>query len=744
MIPGSNVTETMPRQPGWRRISTAWELARLEAREGTPARWIPATVPGAVQLDWASAHGWPDLNYGQNVRAYDGLEDVHWLYRTRVPDAARAAGEQLVFACAGVDYACEVRLAGRPMFCHEGLCTPFEVDVSACAPGTGLEILILPAPKLHALPADRTQASHACKPAVSYGWDWHPRLIPLGLCAATGFVVRPAVHVRQVDFACKLNEDLTRAFITVTVGASDGAAASRWRLLEAGGRVVVENKSAQAELSQPRLWWTHDHGEPSLYTLEVTLDGGDRYRRRVGFRRVRLVMPEDGWKQPAGFPISRSHPPITVELNGRVIFARGSNWVNPEIFPGAITADTVRPLLQLARAAHFNLLRCWGGAMVNPEAFFDQCDQLGLLVWQEFPLSCNNYPDEPAYLHILDQESRSIIRRLRQHPCLGLWCGGNELFNAWSGMTDQSLPLRLLNRNCYDLDPGTPFLPTAPLDGMGHGDYRFRDDRGREVFEIYQQAANTAYTEFGCPGPSPVAYLETFIPPAELWPPRPGGSWQTHHAFSAWEAHPSAWLCLETQKYYFGPPATLAELVARGEWLQCEGYKAVFEEARRQKPRCAMALNWCYNEPWPSAANNSIISWPARPKPAYFAVQSSCRPVLASARFAKFQWTPGEIFSAEIWLLNDAPGELPGGEVEVTLVAGASSLTLAHWTLPTVGAGMNLPGPKVQAAIPFCATGAFDLVLRATPDEWSSIYRLSLLPGAPAIPAPPGASAGRT
>jgi beta-mannosidase len=722
-------------RPDWRGIATSWELARLETRDATAKGWIPAAVPGAVQLDWARAHGWPDLNFGQNVRAYDGLEDFHWLYRTRVPAAPRTPGEQLVFRCGGVDYACEVRLAGRRVLEHEGLCTPFEVDVSTCAPGTELEIMILPAPKRHASPADRTQASHVCKPAVSYGWDWHPRLIPLGLCPATGFVVRPSVHLRHVDFAYVLSDDFARAEITVTIEASAAGAAATWRLLDGDGRPVVESDSLQAVLPQPRLWWTHDHGEPALYTLEVTLAGGDRFRRRVGFRRVRLVKPADSWKQPTGFPISRSEPPITVELNGRTIFAKGSNWVNPEIFPGRIDADTVRPLLQLARAAHFNLLRCWGGAMVGPDAFFDQCDGLGLLVWQEFPLACNNYPDDPAYLRILDQESRSIIRRVRPHPCLAFWCGGNELFNAWSGMTDQALPLRLLNRNCYDLDPGTPFLPTAPVEGMGHGDYRFRTDQGREIFETFQQAANTAYSEFGCPGPSPVAYLQSFIPAAELWPPRSGSSWQTHHGIGAWDGHPSSWLCLEVQEHYFGPPRDLAEMVARGEWLQAEGYKAVFEEARRQKPRCAMALNWCYNEPWPTAANNSIINWPARPKPAYFAVQAACRPVLASARFRKFQWTPGELFSAEIWLLNDSPAGLPGGEVEASLVAGARTLTLLRWTIPAVGAGTNLRGPTVQAALPSGDADAFELVLRATPGEWSSTYRLSLRSAAPSPPS---------
>jgi len=714
------------RRPAWRPLETRWELARLGRRESAPEGWIHATVPGAVQLDWARAHGLPDYAYAGNFRAYDGLEDFHWLYRTRVPDALRAKGEQIVFLCGGVDYACEVRISGRPVLRHEGLFTPFEIDVTGCEPGAELDVLIFPAPKRHASPADRSQASDVCKPPVSYGWDWHPRLIPLGLWAETGFVIRPALHIRSVDFAYELGADLSTAAITVTV---DGAAGARWSLLDPEGRRVVDAADARAALERPRLWWTHDHGEPALYTLEVALADGDTYRRRVGFRRVRLVMAEGEWARPQDFPVSRNHPPVTVELNGRVIFAKGSNWVNPEIFPGRITADTFRPLLRLARDGNFNLLRSWGGGIVNPEAFFDQCDELGLLVWQEFPLSCNPYPDDREYLRILDQESRSIIGRLRQHPSLGLWCGGNELFNSWSRMTDQSLAVRLLNRNCYDLDPGTPFIPTAPLEGMGHGDYRFRNQRGQEVHEIFQRARCTAYSEFGCAGPSPVAYLRTFIPEGELWPPRPGTAWQDHHGFGAWDVDATSWLIPAIAEHYFGPAQDLETLVARGTWLQCAGYQAIFEEARRQKPACAMALNWCFNEPWPCAAGNSLVNWPAQPKPAYFAAKAACRPVMASARFGKFQWRAGEAFSAEIWILNDAPGELPGGEVEVSLVAGGCRMNLLLWKFPALEAGRNLAGPGVQAVLPPVDAEEFELLLKVTPHgEWTTSYRLSLLP----------------
>jgi len=711
------------------RLSTVWTLARLAAPgQVVPERdWIPASVPGAVQLDWARAHGLPDYNYGQNVRAYDGLEDSYWLYRTSIPEVNRKPGERLFFVCDSVDFECEVRVGGALVLRHCGMQIPLECEVTAAAPGTLVEILLHPAPKRHASPADRTQASHVTKPALSYEWDWHPRLIPLGLCGETGFEVRPAAFLRTVDFSYELSEDLTAADLLVTVETDPPGRGHTWHLLDTVGAVVLTGTGPQARLPTPSLWWTHDHGEQCLYTLVVELPGDEPLRRKVGFRRVRLVMYPGAWDEPMGFPKSRNTPPVTFELNGKRIFAKGSNWVAPDIFPGLITADTYRPLLQLARGANFNILRNWGGAAAPMEDFFRQCDELGLLVWQEFPLACNLYPDDADYLDLLDAESRSLIRRVRQHPCLALWVGGNELFNSWSRMTDQSLPLRLLNRNCYDLDPLTPFMPTSPIDGMGHGDYRFLSD-GQDIFATFQKARNTAYSEFGCPGASPVDYLKQYIPAGELWPPRPGTSWETHHGLGAWApADVTTWLCLGAIETLFGPMHSLEETVERSNWLQSEGYKSVFEEARRQQPRCAMALNWCFNEPWPSAANNSLVNWPARPKPALASVAQACRPVLASARIPRFQWRPGELFSVEFWMLNDRFAAQPGGTMKAELLVGAQRRLLGKWTFQEVPAQGALPGPCFTAVLPDLSVNEFTLWLTVESQPgWASSYRLSL------------------
>ena len=724
------------------RLPVEWTVGSTPDPTQPPTRCVAAAVPGAVQLDWARAEGWPAYWQAENVRAYAGMEDQYWLYTTRCPAAPLQPGERLFFTCGGVDYRCEVRIDGQRVHEQEGMFTAFELDCTTYADtGAQLQVLVFPAPKRHATPADRSQASASVKPPVSYGWDWHPRLIPLGIWGATHFEVRPAAHLRDAELRYTLAADHSRADLRMAVAASTDANGARVRcrlLAPDGSPVVVETAqirngsvTIEALLSRPALWWPHGHGEPVLYQFEATLldaDGKvlDTLGHRVGFRRVRLVMHPGAWEEPAQFPKSRSQPPITLEINGRAIFGKGSNWVNPEIFPGLCTADTYRPLLQLAQAAHFNLLRCWGGAPVNQEAFYDQCDELGLLVWQEFPLACNLYPDDPPYLQVLDRESRSIITRLRRHASLALWGGGNELFNAWSGMTDQSLPLRLLNHHCYELDPHTPFIPTAPLEGMAHGDYRFRDEAGREVHQIYPASAATAYSEFGCPGPSPVTYLRTFIPPEELWPPRRGTSWETHHAFDAWL--PDTWLCLDVQRHYFGDPKSLEELVSRGEWLQTAGYQFIYEEARRQQPRCAMALNWCLNEPWPSAANNSLINWPAKPKPAYHAVAAACRPVLASARVPQFSWSPGGQFRAELWLLNDSTEALAAGRMHALLHWDGERLPLLSWDFPGAAAQQNLPGPEVRLRLPMRAeSDAFELELTVEDQpEWGTRYRLHL------------------
>jgi beta-mannosidase len=696
------------------KVKLTWELGYSKDYATAPSKWIMAVVPGAVQLDIAKAEKYQPYFFAEHWKDYLWMEDQYYTYRTSFNKPEMAEGEKLFFISKGIDYEFEIMLNNEKIFYQEGMFTSVNLDLTnKLKDKNQLLIKIFPVPKLHSAPADRTQAAQVVKPAVSYGWDWHPRLVPLGIWDETYLEIQQASRLADVKFNYLLNNELTKADINLWLsGRNLNGTRYVWTLKDETGNVVLKSAGVFTDsdlqvpltLDKPELWWPHDQGKPYLYALSLQLfdKAGNLIQTclsKTGFRRIRLVMNEGAWTEPDNFPKTRSVPPLQFEINGRKIFCKGTNWLNPEIFPGTITRERYNKLLDLAREANFNILRVWGGGIVNKESFFELCDEKGILVWQEFPLACNDYAGTSKYLSVLEQESASIINRLKKHPSLALWCGGNELFNSWSGMTDQSAALRLLNSQCYRLDPATPFIPTSPVMGMGHGHYVFRDwESGEEVFQEMVRSKFTAYTEFGMPAPASVDILKTIIPADELWPPKPGTSWESHHAYNAWIGN--TWLCQDIIEDYFGRSESLEELVANGQLLQCEGYKCIYEEARRQKPYCSMATNWCYNEPWPTAANNSLISYPDIPKPGFYAVKNACRPLLASARFPKFSWSAGETFSTEIWMLNDLPEDVPAGKITVKIAAGKEQITLLEWKYNPMKANKNQAGPTVRFMLP--------------------------------------------
>lgn len=572
--------------------------------------------------------------------------------------------------------------------------------------------------------------------------------MPLGIWDDTYLEVQKTAHVDDIWLNYELTEKLDEAKINISLnGRNIENTSYNWSLFDKnevkvanskGNTASLKNEGLKITLSNPKLWWPHDFGDPYLYTSSFQLLDADglviqEIKQKVGFRRVRLVMNEGTWNEPKGYPMSRSNAPAQFEVNGIKIFAKGTNWVNPEIFPGIITYQRYDELTDRALEANFNTLRVWGGGIVNKESFYELCDEKGLLVWQEFPLACNNYPDDPDYLKILEQEATSIVNRLKKHASVALWSGGNELFNSWSGMTDQSYALRLLNAITYKLNPETPFIATSPLTGMAHGHYVFRDQfTGEEVYSLMRRAHMTAYTEFGMPSPSPVEILKKIIPANELWPPKEGTSWESHHAFKAWQGE--TWLMPTMLEDYFGPIDKLEDMVRYGQLIQSEGYKAIYEEARRQKPYCSMALNWCYNEPWPTAANNSLINYPNIPKPAFYAVSNACRPVCASARITKFKWKEGENFTTQLWMLNDLPKKVEAGTMIVKLVANGKETEIMQWNFSELEPMKNVEGPTIAPyKLPAWNTDMFTLVLEVDGrpqyrSEYVMLYEESVMP----------------
>jgi beta-mannosidase len=418
-----------------------------------------------------------------------------------------------------------------------------------------------------------------------------------------------------------------------------------------------------------------------------------------------------------------------MRINDQAYYTKGSNLTPAQVFFGAITDDEQRTLVDLAAEANFNTLRVWGGGIVNGEAFFDRCDQRGIVVWQDFPLANRNYAQTDPYLAVLDQDARAIVRRLAPHPCLGMWCGGNELTSHMKPLESHPAIVRLAGI-CAELDPRTPFIPTDPWYGFKHSPYAFRDWRRAEgeIFAQFIAAQEVARTEFGISAPAPLAVLQRILPADKLtWSEAllADASWQYHKGFLAIDKNERYWFDTSTVEHYWGPMTDLTTMVGRAQWLQAEGLRFCHEELRRQRPGCAAALTWCFNEPWTCAANNSLLSWPAVPKPAYAAVQSALRDRLASARVAKFQWTPGERFTAQLFVCNDRFTALPPGTVTLRLRSGDWQQACEPWSHARVAGNTTLAGPTCTIDLPTTLGSDLVVELESGSGGYSNAYRLA-------------------
>lgn len=704
-----------------------WQLGYSNSADSLPTEYFPATVPGAVQLDYAKEYNLPDYNYETNFDEYRFMEDKFWTYKTEF-DATKITSGNLFFVSKGIDFKYDIFVNGEIKLSYEGMYREARVDISEYMGSViQISVLIYPVPKSNLSGVrenTRDEANQTTKPGVSYGWDFHPRLVPLGIWDETYIEHTSRSKAVKPNVSYMLNDERNLAEVSLSVEADDVLG---WSFKAPNGDTVFEGTKAEErfEVKNPMLWWCNGYGEPNLYTWELKLKDFDDvkiFTGKVGFKTVSLEMNEGTWNVEE-FPKTRSCPPITLCLNGVNVFVKGSNWVAPEIFYGKLCESRYREQLELVKGANLNFVRCWGGAIINKESFYDICDELGIMVWQEFPLGCNNYIATKEYITLLKNEASDIIERVSKHACHVIWCGGNELFNSWSGMTDQSLALRTLNSMTLNKTPNIPFLPTSPLMGMAHGSYLFIYFEGQEVIEVMQNCNHTAYTEFGIPALSNLDCLDLVSSKEKLFPLQNNELTRAHHAFKAW-AKVDSWSSIETVKHYFGESESLEQLVSRGQYLQGVGYRFIFEEARRQKPHCSMAVNWCFNEPWPCIANNSIVCYPNSIKPAYYEVAAACKSVVASARYRKLKHKSGETIDFDLFMLNDSVVPIKGDTLKVFVQIGdAESVRIMDWQFNDIDANTNLEGPTVKYKLPE-VPGAKNLKIILECGEYSSEYTL--------------------
>ena len=359
-------------------------------------------------------------------------------------------------------------------------------------------------------------------------------------------------------------------------------------------------------------------------------------------------------------------------LNGVPIFARGANWIPASSFVGALDRADYERLIETAIEANMNMLRVWGGGIYEHDAFYDLCDEHGLLVWQDFMFACAPYPeDDPNFVATVRAELDFQIKRLRNHPCLSLWCGNNEgqviheLAGRLQGRSDPYLGNLYFERIIPDavnqLDPATPYWPGSPFGGPSSNSMKAGDVHNWTVWHgfppvpdatpvgnIDRSPEGVAYTryaedmarfvsEFGIQAAPALPTLERWLSPDQ----RVLGSEQFLNRI---KDHPkdkvNAMLTNVT-----GLPSTLRQYVDFTQFVQAEGLKFGVEHYRRRKPHCSGTLIWQLNDCWPGVSW-SLADHDGVRKPSWYTVARAYAPVAASFRRSE----NGEV---ELWLVND-------------------------------------------------------------------------------------------
>jgi beta-mannosidase len=466
----------------------------------------------------------------------------------------------------GVDHEARVFVDGEERARHEGSFTPFELELPAGEHQLAVVVHEAPASEPQ---VGETRRVHVHKSRMGYGWDFCPRLVHQGIWRPVTLGAPPELFP-----VVKLEDDIGT--------------------VEVEGEVVLR-------VDAPELWWPNGMGKQHLYDLEV-----EGVRFSVGFRDVSF----EGYE---------------LVVNGVAAPVRGWNWVPLDALYGVPRPEKLAQLLGLAARANVNLIRVWGGGVIETPEFYDLCDRLGLLVWQEFSQSSSGIDsrpsDDPEFVQMMAGDAREIVPRRRDRASLAIWCGGNELEG------DDSTPvLAALKQVVHELDPGRHWLPTSPLgEADVHGPWEHQGLRDHN--EHYDTRTSKLHSEFGVEGMTNRRALEALIAEEHRWPADRTNPVYEH--LGAW------WNNAPLVQEAFGGRIEDVETMRRcSQWLQYEGLRYAVEATLR---RGAGTIPWQLNESYPNAWCTCAVDHHGDPKPAYYGVARAFRGV-PTARFATSAW----------------------------------------------------------------------------------------------------------
>jgi len=630
--------------------------------------WLPAAVPGTAHGALLAAGRIPDPFYGRNETEVLWVAERRWAWKTSFDGGELAEHEDLVFE--GLDTYCSVWLNGEKLLATDNMFVPHRVDVrSRLRPGRNelllcFEPALAEASKVEAVHGKRqlwngdSARLHVRKAQYHFGWDWGPELVTCGPWRA---VRRHGWSARIVDLHCRSEVDVAGRSATLNIRARVEGAATRCalELLDPDGRCVASRVvpaadavSATLSLTDAQLWWPCGLGEQPLYTLVAQLQDDEGRvlavdQRRIGLRTLRLVQGAVQGEAGSSFHF---------EVNGQDVFAGGANWIPDDNLLERITPARYRERVAQAAAANMNMLRVWGGGIYEQEAFYEACDELGVLVWQDFMFACGIYPANEAFQASVRAEAEAAVKRLRHHACMALWCGNNEdyMIAESQGLAGPGIPADkfearaiyegLLPEVCAALDPDRAYWPGSPFtpgDGAKSSDMTVGDRHSWEVwhqqmlpYQRYGDVQARFVSEFGMQSCPSLALFESVLPEDERFPESRTVQWHNKAGSPTGPDGHRRLAVYLADNLRVGP--TLAEHVYATQFVQAEAMRVAYQDFRRrwQQPGARAvggALVWQLNDCWP-VTSWALIDSSGTVKPAWHAVRRALAPLAVAVR----------------------------------------------------------------------------------------------------------------
>lgn len=626
---------------------------------------LPAVVPGSVYQDLLHNGKMEDPYYRDNeLTALPWMErDFSYTCSFSVPPAFREQ-EEIVLRFEGIDTVADLFLNDLPLGHVENMHRTWEFSIrDKLVPGENRLRVLLRSPIRFIREANARNPllgtadamagfPHLRKAHCMFGWDWGPRLPDAGIWRPVSLLAYSKARIDSVYITQLHQPDQVSLRVQTEVRLAgqrepvplDGTAAARLgltcratvtgpdgRTFPASGQELLDGTLC---IPNPQLWWPNGYGEQPLYRVNVALLDGDQvldcWERRIGLRTMTVCREKDQWGEQ-----------FCHQVNGVKVFAMGADYIPEDCILGRMTPKRTRELLEQAKAAHYNCIRVWGGGHYPADTFWDACDELGLIVWQDFMFACAVYDLTDDFEANITAEAIDNIKRIRHHASLGLWCGNNEMEmfveqGVWVNKPSQrsdyvKMYEYLLPKLCRTYDPNTFYWPASPSSGgafdrpndENRGDAHYWDVwHGNKPFPEYRKFHFRYVSEFGFQSFPALKTCETFTEPED------------RNIFSyVMEKHQrnasANGKIMNYMEQTFLYPGDFDTTLYASQLLQAEAIRYGIEHFRRNRGRCMGTIVWQLNDCWPVASWSSI-DYCGRWKALHYYEKRSFAPILLS------------------------------------------------------------------------------------------------------------------